>query len=57
MSKRLSQTWSKVASKVGPSMLRNIIGPNFDSKAGNFCFFSSDFFLKNLILLAESRIF
>ena len=29
------KTWSKVESKLGPSMLRNIIGPSFDSKNGN----------------------
>ena len=28
--------WSKVESKSGPSMLRNIIGPGFDSRNGVF---------------------
>ena len=32
------KTWSKVESKLGPSMLRNIIGPSFDTKKGNFVF-------------------
>ena len=40
MSKKLSQNLVQgCASKLGPSMLRNIIGPGFDSKKGNFCSF------------------
>ena len=35
-----AKTWSKVVSKLGPRMLRNIIGPRFDSKNGSFVFFS-----------------
>ena len=33
-----AKTWSKVKSKLGPSMLRNIIGPSFDSKNGKYVF-------------------
>ena len=49
--------WSKVASKCGPSMLRNIIGPHFDSRNGVFFPFFLLVFLKNLILPAERRRF
>ena len=49
--------WSKVASKCGPSMLRNIIGPHFDSRNGVFFSLFLLVFLKNLILPAERRRF
>ena len=49
--------WSKVASECGPSMLRNIIGPHFDSRNGVFFSLFLLVFLKNLILPAERRRF
>ena len=33
------KVWSKVESKYGPSMLRNIIGPSFDARNDNVCLF------------------
>ena len=55
MSKRLSQNWSKVESKLDPSMLRSIIGPSFDSKMVFFCLLCFFRLFENLILLAERR--
>ena len=57
MSKGWVKTWSKVASKLGPSMLCNIVGPSFDSRKGNVCLRFYSYFLKNLILPPERRIF
>ena len=49
------KTWSKVASKLCPSMLRKIIGPSFDSKKGIFIFFLQNF-LKIAFSLQKEKL-
>ena len=48
------KTWSKVESKLGPSMLRNIIRPSFDSKK-RYCL--SFFLLKSHSSCRKKKIF
>ena len=51
------KNWSKVESKIGPCMLRNIIGSIFDSKNGHFWPSLGARFLRNFLFAAEKRRF
>ena len=46
------KNWSKLALKIGPSMLRNKIGPVFNARNGSFVFVYLLLFLKNPLLSA-----
>ena len=51
------KNWSKLKSKTGPSMLRNIIGPVFDFNLLSFLLFFLLFFQKSSSFCRENEIF